>query len=81
MAGLRFHDLRHTYASLMAHHGEDIHRVSKWMGHSTIAITADLYTHLFQEEDASLNERLTAAFATSHATTGNVVALRAKRSG
>jgi hypothetical protein len=45
---VRFHDLRHTYASLMAHQGEDLYRVSKWMGHSTIAITADLYTHLFQ---------------------------------
>jgi integrase len=81
LVGLRFHDLRHTYASLMAHHGEDIHRVSKWMGHSTIAITADLYTHLFEDDDTALSDRLAAAFATSTAANGNVVPLRAKRTG
>ncbi len=53
----------------MAHQGEDLYRVSRWMGHSTIAITADLYTHLFVDEDAALQSRLSAAFVTSHTPT------------
>jgi integrase len=76
---VRFHDLRHTYASLMAHQGEDLYRVSRWMGHSTIAITADLYTHLFEGEDAALQSRLTAAFATGHTPDASVVSLAARR--
>lgn len=81
LTGLRFHDLRHTYASLMAHQGEDLYRVSRWMGHSTIAITADLYTHLFEGEDAALATRLAAAFATGHTADATVVSLPRKRTG
>ncbi len=72
---VRFHDLRHTYASLMAHQGESLYRVSRWMGHSTIAITADLYTHLFEGEDAALQSRLAAAFTTGHTPDPRVVSL------
>ncbi len=81
LTGLRFHDLRHTYASLMAHQGESLYRVSRWMGHSTIAITADLYTHLFEGEDAALDKRLAAAFATGHTPDPTVVSLAVKRTG
>ncbi len=76
---VRFHDLRHTYASLMAHQGEDLYRVSRWMGHSTIAITADLYTHLFEGEDAALQSRLSAAFVSSHTPHATVVSLARRR--
>lgn len=45
--GLRFHDLRHTYVSLMAAAGLDIGKVSVWAGHSTPAFTMARYRHLF----------------------------------
>jgi integrase len=43
---LRFHDLRHSAATLLL--GEGIHPkiVSEMLGHSNIAITLDLYSHV-----------------------------------
>ena len=43
---IRFHDLRHSCATLMLSNGEDIKKIQGWLGHSTIAITADTYVHL-----------------------------------
>ncbi len=45
----RFHDLRHTAASLLRAQGVPIAEVSKILGHSGIQITNDLYTHLYAE--------------------------------
>jgi integrase len=42
----RFHDLRHAYATLMIEAGEDLVVVSKSLGHSNLATTADVYAHL-----------------------------------
>ncbi|MBR4235758.1 MAG: site-specific integrase [Clostridia bacterium] len=41
--GLRFHDLRHTYAVLALLAGDDLKTVSASLGHSTITTTADIY--------------------------------------
>jgi integrase len=46
---LRIHDLRHTAASILANAGVPIHEVSRHLGHSGIAITAETYLHLFPE--------------------------------
>lgn len=46
MAGVTFHDLRHTYASLLLQRGARLSNVQELLGHSTIAITKDLYGHL-----------------------------------
>jgi hypothetical protein len=43
---IRLHDLRHGQASLMLAAGVDIVVVSKRLGHSSVAITSDSYTHL-----------------------------------
>jgi len=48
---LRFHDLRHTFAShLIVDLGLDIAQVSRILGHARITITLDIYTHLFEVE-------------------------------
>jgi integrase len=44
---IRFHDMRHTYAALSIAAGVDIYTLSRRMGHSTIAVTADRYGHLY----------------------------------
>jgi integrase len=44
-SGLRFHDLRHTYASWKAQAGVPIEVISKLLGHSSIVVT-DRYRHL-----------------------------------
>jgi integrase len=43
---IRVHDLRHTYASLAIQRGVPLLTVSRQLGHSSIAITADIYGHL-----------------------------------
>jgi len=43
---IRFHDLRHTCAALLIAARMPLIDVSRWLGHSSIAITADLYGHL-----------------------------------
>jgi integrase len=43
---LTVHGLRHSAASLMIAGGADISTVSKIRGHSTIAVTADIYAHM-----------------------------------
>lgn len=43
---IRFHDLRHSCASLMLTSGVAIKTASQILGHSSISITADLYTHV-----------------------------------
>ncbi|WP_373408561.1 site-specific integrase [Bacillus sp. OV166] len=43
---IRFHDLRHTHATLMLQQGVHPKVVSERLGHTTIGITMDTYTHV-----------------------------------
>lgn len=45
---LTFHDLRHCHASLLLAGGADISIVSKLLGHSSIAVTADIYVYMMK---------------------------------
>lgn len=58
--GLRFHDLRHTYVSLLIRAGANPKEVSTWAGHSTVAFTLDRYGHLYDDADDSMPDRLDA---------------------
>lgn len=53
---IRFHDLRHTAASLMLNHGIPVLIVSKRLGHSKPSITIDVYGHIIpsQQEKAAI---------------------------
>lgn len=58
---IRFHDLRHTAASLMLNNGVDVLVASKRLGHAKPSITLDVYGHLIpsiQEEAADVLDRL-----------------------
>lgn len=46
---IRFHDLRHTYASLMISKHMPIKFIQQQMGHSSIQVTLDKYGHLMPE--------------------------------
>jgi len=46
---IRFHDLRHTYASILIAQNVPIKYIQHQMGHSSIQVTMDRYGHLFPE--------------------------------
>ncbi len=52
--GVRFHDLRHTFASLMLLRGAKPKVISEALGHSSVAFTMDCYSHIIEgmQEDA-----------------------------
>lgn len=43
---IRFHDLRHSCASLLLANGVSMKAIQEWLGHSTFNVTADFYSHL-----------------------------------
>lgn len=47
---IRFHDIRHTSASLMISQGVSLKAVSERLGHASINITSDIYTHTFEND-------------------------------
>lgn len=54
---VRFHDLRHTFASLMIRKGKSMKYVQQMLGHSSIKMTMDIYSHLQPGADReSLND-------------------------
>lgn len=52
------HGLRHTHASLLFSAGVDPKNISDRLGHSTIKITLDLYTHITEEQRTDTVEKL-----------------------
>lgn len=71
---LRLHDLRHTFAGLFLASGGDIFKLSKILGHSSVAITQQVYAHLHPNAFAEDYSRV--AFAMPEKT-GVVVHLHA----
>jgi integrase len=60
---LRFHDLRHTCASLLIAQGASVKAVQAQLGHASATVTLDRYGHLFPDELQRLADRLQDAYA------------------
>ena len=43
---IRFHDLRHSCASLLLANGVPMKQIQEWLGHSDFSTTANIYSHL-----------------------------------
>ena len=61
--GLRFHDLRHSYATWLVSDGVPINDVQRVMGHEQASTTLNMYTHAASETDT--RRRVLGAFAAS----------------
>ncbi|MBM4463461.1 MAG: site-specific integrase [Chloroflexi bacterium] len=48
LENVRFHDLRHTFASLMLQRGAKPKVISEALGHSSVAFTMDVYSHIIE---------------------------------
>lgn len=46
---IRFHDLRHSCASLLLANGISMKQIQEWLGHSNYSTTANIYAHLDSE--------------------------------
>lgn len=55
---IRFHDIRHTYASLLLSDGASLVYVKEQMGHSSIEMTVDIYGHLIPSSNRDAVNRL-----------------------
>lgn len=55
---IRFHDLRHTHATLLLYQGINIKAISERLGHSNIGITMNVYTHVVKELDTKAAEAI-----------------------
>lgn len=54
----RFHDLRHTYATLALQEGDDIKTVQTALGHSTVSTTLDIYSHTTETMKEKSSQRM-----------------------
>jgi integrase len=51
LGSVRFHDLRHTFATMNLSAGEHYMQVSKWLGHSTFVLTLTTYADYINEDE------------------------------
>jgi integrase len=62
---IRFHDLRHTWATLALTSGVPLRVVMERLGHSSITITANVYSHVVEGLDRQAADLVAAAVAAS----------------
>lgn len=56
--GVRFHDLRHTFASLLLQQCESLTYIKDQLGHSSIQMTVDVYGHLIPGHNRQAVDKL-----------------------
>lgn len=47
---IRFHDIRHTFATGLMNKGTNINKLSKYLGHNSISVSMDIYGHLIKSD-------------------------------
>lgn len=59
---MRFHDLRHSTASILYDKGWDLKDIQIWLRHSNISVTADVYTHISNTRKSKMAQGLNSTF-------------------
>ena len=62
MKKIRFHDLRHSCASLLYSNGVALKDIQEWLGHSDIGTTSNIYTHLDYSNKVSSANAIMSAY-------------------
>ena len=60
---IRFHDLRHSCASLLIAQGFGLKDVQEWLGHADITLTANTYAHLDMKRKQTIAQSLAGALS------------------
>jgi len=55
---IRFHELRHSCASVLISMGFSLKDIQEWLGHSDIRMTANTYSHLDVTRKLNMAEKL-----------------------
>ena len=66
LKSIRLHDARHSHASIMLKQGIHPKIVQERLGHSTIAVTLDTYSHVTPGIQQAATKRFDEAFATKY---------------
>lgn len=59
----RFHDLRHSVATALFSQGVHLRKVADLLGHSTIAVTSEIYTHSVEAGLQEVADKMDAALS------------------
>ena len=59
---IRFHDLRHSCASLLLARGVGLREIMEWLGHSQIGLTANTYSHVMPAAKRAAAAEMDGAF-------------------
>ena len=65
---MRYHDLRHSTASILVDKGWDINDIKEWLGHADISTTANIYAHISHRRKVSLAQDLDKTLTFEHET-------------
>lgn len=69
---VRFHDLRHTCATIALEEGVEIKALSSMLGHSDVAFTMNTYVHATKKIKTSAADKMEAAFQIGYSSVMNV---------
>ena len=58
MPEIRFHDLRHSAASLLLANGFSLKEIQEYLGHGDISTTANIYSHLLFQSKQNMADRM-----------------------
>lgn len=64
---IRFHDLRHSCATLLLENGATLKQVQEWLGHHSYVVTADTYGHVLVESKKTMAETMSNLLGNSNA--------------
>ena len=76
---IRFHDLRHSCASLLLANGISMKQIQEWLGHSDFSTTANIYAHLAFDSKLSSADALNLGTAFGTMSSGAATSEKASR--